>query len=146
MKHMYRAVALGLLSLGSPAFAGVFTDDLSRCLVDKTTSDDKTALVRWIFVAMSQHPSVSSLIKVTPKDVLAHNQKAGELFMRLLTETCLDQAKKAIKTEGPVAIQASFQVLGQAAAGELFAHPNVNQVMAGLDQFLDSKKLEALGQ
>lgn len=146
MKNVFRAAVVGLLGLGSPAFAGVFTDDLSRCLVDKTTSEDKTTLVRWIFVAMTQHPSVSSLTNVTAKDVQAHNQKTGALFMRLLTESCVDEAKKAIKTEGAVAIQASFQVLGQAAVGELFVHPDVNKVMAGLDQFLDAKKLEALAQ
>lgn len=146
MKRVYRAIALVLLSLSSPAFAGVFTDDLSRCLVDKTTIEDKTTLVQWIFVAMSRHPSVASLTKVTEEDVKLNNQKAGALFMKLLTDSCVDPAKKAIKTEGPVAIQVSFQVLGQAAVGELFTNSEVTKVMSGLDQFLDSKKLEALAQ
>jgi hypothetical protein len=134
------------MSLSSPAFAGVFTDDLSRCLVDKTSIEDKTTLVQWIFVAMSRHPSVASLTKVTEEDVKANNQKAGALFMKLLTDSCVDAARKAIKTEGPVAIQVSFQVLGQAAVGELFTNSEVTKVMSGLDQFLDSKKLEALSQ
>ena len=68
------------------------------------------------------------------------------LFTKLLTETCVDTSKKAIKYEGAVAIQSAFQVLGQAAAGELFVHPDVTKVMSGLEEFLDSKKLEALAQ
>lgn len=146
MKTMIRAAAIGLIALGSPAFAGVYTDDLSRCLVEKTSKEDKTALVQWIFVAMAQHPSVSALQKVTPDDVKLYNSKAGALFTKLLTETCVDVSKKAIKYEGAVAIQSAFQVLGQAAAGELFVHPDVTKVMSGLEEFLDSKKLEALAQ
>ena len=68
------------------------------------------------------------------------------LFTKLLTETCVETSKKAIKCEGPVAIQAAFQVLGQVAAGERFAHPDVTRVMSGLEEFLDGKKLEALVQ
>jgi hypothetical protein len=112
MKNFCRA-ALGMLALGSPAFAGVYTDDLSSCLVEKTTLEDKTALVQWIFVAMAQHPSVSTLTRITPDDVKHHNKQAGELFMRLLTETCLDSSRKAIKYEGAAAIHFSFQALEQ---------------------------------
>lgn len=146
MRQFRRATVIALLGLGSPAFAGVFTDDMSRCLVEKTTLEDKTALVQWIFVAMSRHPSVVSLTKVTEDDIKLSNQRAGALFMKLLTESCVDVTKKAIKAEGPIAIQVSFQVLGQAAVGELFTSTEVSKVMAGLDQYLDSKKLEALGQ
>jgi hypothetical protein len=146
MKKLTRAAAIGLLAFGSQSHAGVFTDDLSRCLVDKTTLEDKTVLVQWIFVAMAQHPSVASMTKVTADDVKVNNQRVGALFMRLLTESCVDVSKKAIKNEGAVAIQSAFQVLGQAAAGELFVHPDVTKVMAGLEQFLDAKKLESLAQ
>jgi hypothetical protein len=145
MKKSYALVALCLLAT-SPAMAGVYTDDLSRCLVEKTSTADKTALVQWIFVAMAQHPSVSSLTKITSDDVDRHNKAAGALFMRLLTESCVDASKKAVKYEGGAALQVSFQVLGQAAAGELFAHPDVTKVMSGLEKYLDKDKLEALSK
>ena len=141
-----RVAAIGLFVFASPSFAGVFTDDLSRCLVEKTTAQDKTALVQWIFVAMAQHPSVASMTKITAAQVDQHNKAAGELFMRLLTETCVDSARKAIKNEGAAAIQGAFGVLGQSAAGDLFAHPDVIKIMGGLDKYLDEKKLEALAQ
>lgn len=146
MKALPRLAALGLLAFSSSTFAGASTDELSRCLVDKTTSEDKATLVKWIFVAMSQHPSVATLTKVTDSDVTTFNQQAGALFTRLLAESCVDVAKKAIKEEGPVAIQVAFQVLGQAAAGELFSHPDVTKMMGGLEQYLDGAKLQALGQ
>ena len=43
-------------------------------------------------------------------------------------------------------IPAAFQLLGQTAAGELFAHPDDTRVMSGREEFLVGKKLEALAQ
>ena len=143
MKGIHAAVAVALLTI-SPAFAGPYGDDLTRCLVDHSSAEDKTTLVKWMFVAMSRHPSVSTLTKVTNNDVEKHNKEAAELFTRLLTQTCVDPSRKAIKYEGATAIQGAFQVLGQVAAGELFANPDVAAVMGGLDKYLDAKKLEAL--
>jgi hypothetical protein len=127
-----------------PTFAGLYTDDLSRCLVESTSSADKITLVRWIFAGMSQHPAVASLSKATPADIDRANAETGALFMRLLADTCKDKSSKAIRYEGAVAIQGAFAVLGQVATAELFAAPEVQKVMAGLDKHLDSKKLEGL--
>jgi hypothetical protein len=44
-------MALALLST-TPALAGIYTDDLSRCLVEKTTTEDKTTLVQWMLKIM----------------------------------------------------------------------------------------------
>jgi len=145
MNRFHAVVALALLTM-SPAFAGVYTDDLTRCLVEKSTPEDKTSLVQWIFVAMSRHPSVSSLTRITTDDMEKYNKVAGELFMRLLTETCVEPSKKAIKYEGAAAIQSAFQVLGQVAAGDLFQNPEVATVMGGLDKYLDAEKLKTLTQ
>jgi len=146
MKSLRLIAAISMIACVSPAFSGVYTDDLTRCLVEKSTPQDKTTLVQWMFVAMSQHPSVASLTKVTPDDVELHNKAAGELFVRLLTDTCVENTKKAIKYEGATAIQNAFQVLGQVAAGDLFANPEVAKVMSGLEKYMDAKKLEALNK
>jgi hypothetical protein len=37
-------------------------------------------------------------------------------------------------------------VLGQAAAREIFSHPDVAKMMSGLDKYVDKSKLEFLGQ
>jgi hypothetical protein len=146
VKHSRQWLLIAGLAATSPTFAGVYADDLSKCLVEATTLEDRITLVRWIFTAVSAHPAVASMTSASPADVEKSNAKAGALFMRLLTETCLDVSKKAIKYEGPLAIQLSFQVLGQVATTEMFSHPDVAKVMAGLDKHVDAKKLEALKQ
>ena len=144
MKIRHALLVLVLLGSGSPVMAGLYTDDLSRCLVDSTTPADRTVLVKWIFAAMAQHPAVASLATVKAADLEKSSTDVGALFMRLLTESCVEKTKAAVKYEGPAAIQLAFQVLGQVASSEIFASPEVGKYMADLSKHIDAKKLEAL--
>ena len=146
MSRSALAIAFVLSAAAAPAVAGVYTDDMSRCLVESTSAEEKIKLVRWITVGMLQHPAVSELGKATPEDIEKSNASVGALFMRLLTEVCKEKSAKAIKYEGPAAIQVSFTVLSQVAAAELFSEPKVQAVMAGLEKHVDSKKIEALAE
>lgn len=132
------------MSLTGPVEAGVYADDMSRCLVEKTTKEDRIALVRWMFSAAASHPAVATISRITPEQMEASNKAIGGLFMKLMTETCREQTTKALKYEGPATIQLSFQVLGQVAGAELFASPDVVKAMSGLEKYADGKKLEAL--
>jgi hypothetical protein len=139
--------ALVLSVVASPmAHAGPYGDDLAKCLVERSSSKDKTELVRWMFAAMSAHPDVKDLSAVTAEGRDTANRSIAELTVRLLTDTCRDEADKAVRYEGGAAIESSFNVLGQVAAKELFASPDVAGVLAGLEKHLDGKKLEQLGK
>ncbi|HEX7375427.1 MAG TPA: hypothetical protein VF277_10645 [Steroidobacteraceae bacterium] len=140
------SLVLGAQLAGSGAHAGPYSDDLSKCLVDTTTRDDRTALVRWMFTAASAHPAVASISSATPKEIDEANQVVGKLFMRLLTESCAEAASKAVKYEGPNAIETGFNTLGQVAGSELFSSPEVTAAMTGLQKYLDPKKLETIGK
>jgi hypothetical protein len=112
--------------------------------VEASSKEDKATLVRWIFVALSQNAAISSLSTATEADIEKSNAAVGALFMRLLTDACVDKAKKAIRYEGAAAMQASFEVLGRVASSELFSDPKVSAVMAGLEKHVDKNKIEAL--
>lgn len=141
--RMLSLALVASLSTGA-AWAGVYTDDLSKCLVDSTSTDDRTALVKWLFAAASAHPAIGTLSSVTPADLDSANQVVGGLFMRLLTDSCKLQAQKALRFEGPATLQLSFSVLGQVAGTELFSNPVVANNMAGLQKFVDARQLESL--
>ena|SRR5258705_6638138 len=146
MKRLRALVGLVALFSAAPSLAGLYTDDLTRCIVDSTTAEDRGNLMKWMFVAMSQHPSVSSLSTVKPADLDAANKTIGQLFVHLLTESCAQKARDAIRIEGAGAIQSSFQVLGQVAAAGLFSDPSVTKAMSGLDQYVDKAKFEELSK
>lgn len=146
MRFALVLVGLGSLLSATPSYAGLYSDDLSRCVVESTTAEDRTNLMKWIFIAMSQHPSVSSLSAVKATDVDAANKTIAQLYMRLLTQACEQKTREAIRIEGVGAVQSSFQLLGQVSASGLFSDPNVAKTMSDLTQYLDNDKLEALAQ
>ena len=125
-------------------YAGPYTNDLSKCLVESTSIRDRIDLVKWMFSAASLHPAVSSIASVSEEQLDAANKSVADLVMKLLTESCRQEAEKALKYEGEATFQASFQVLGQVAGQELFASPEVAAAMSGLGKHLDEEKLKSL--
>ena len=85
--------------LCSSAIAGPFTDEMSRCIVKKTSESDKTLFIQWLFAAMSSHPGVKSMpnINISFEVVKSHGcavgHEVGEKFLfssagYLLTNQC----------------------------------------------------------
>jgi len=143
---MKRALVGVALLAASSANAGLYGDDMSRCLVEKTTKEERIALVRWMFVAAAAHPAVADIAKIGSDELDKSNKLLGELMTTLLADRCKEQTKKAVKYEGPAAIQLGFQVLGQVAGSDLFSSPEVAKGMAGLEKYIDKQKLEMLGK
>jgi hypothetical protein len=142
MKAILAVFAAATLTFGStPASAGVYGDDLSKCLVSSTTDTDKSMLMKWIFSAISLNGEVSSFVNI-PTDVRAKiNQDTADLYMHLLTESCKVQTHDAFKYEGQAAIGSAFQLLGQVASQGIFGDPAVAAGMTDMTKLLDEKKL-----
>lgn len=140
-------LAAGLASFtlvsASSASAGLFTDDLSRCLVTKTTDVDRTLLVRWIFTAFSLNPSVKDMVSMTEAQRNKVSADGAALYQRLIFEDCRAQAVAAVKNEGAGSLEAGFQVLGQVAARSLMSDPSSAKYLSGLAEQMDPAKVAA---
>lgn len=140
-----RRVLAGLcLALPAASFAGIYSDDMAKCLVASTSLQDKTDLVRWIFANAALHPGVADIANVSATDLDAMNRTTAELLERLLTQSCRKQSAEAIRYEGLPAVQQSFQVLGQVAMGELMGHPQVRTGFEAFAKHIDNAKIEAI--
>jgi hypothetical protein len=144
MKHLWISILLIASAASQSAVAGLYTDDLSRCLVSSTTKEDRVVLVKWIFTALAQHPDVASLTTIDSANAESATKELGAMFMRLMTDVCGAKLVEAIKYEGTSALEQSFSVLGQVAARELMVHPDVLKSLTGLEKHLDRSKFEAL--
>jgi hypothetical protein len=143
MKLKMISLVAGLL-LSSAVQAGPYSDALTACLVGKSTMDDHVVLVQWMFAAMSKHPAIASMATVPDSKVDEANARMAEVFMRLLTVTCKNEAKVALKNEGSFVFNQAFSALGQEAGKEIFMDPNVMKDMSMMSKYLDNKKLEEL--
>jgi hypothetical protein len=135
--------AVGALRAPVLVAGGPYTDELSKCLVKSTTEADKTLLVQWMFAMMSLHPAVKSMSAMSDAERTEITRKAAGMMEHLLTVSCQPEAQQSVKYEGNGAIEASFNVLGQVAARELFTSPEVAAGLANLEKFVDDKKLKA---
>ncbi|MBW3138905.1 hypothetical protein KUV56_05075 [Ferrimonas balearica] len=133
-------------AMSSPVQASVYTDDLSRCLVERSTTEDKFALVKWMFAAASRHPAVGDIANLSEQEAEQISRDAADLFVRLVSEVCREETRRAVKYDGASAIESAFEVLGQVAGTELFSTPEVIQSLGQLESFIDADKLERVFQ
>jgi hypothetical protein len=129
-----------------PVFASPDGDAVAKCIVDNTTGKDRKDLARWVFVAMSAHPEMQSISNIAPGAIDDVSRTAGSLFTKLLTESCPAETRAALRSDGPLAIQAAFRLLGELAMQELMTDKNVAAAMSAFDNYIDKDKLAALGR
>ena len=137
------AFLLGLASAN--ASAGVFTDDLSRCTIQKTSDADKTDLMRWMFASATRDPALASMTTLTQAQRDEINKTMAGIYNRLILVDCRAEAIAAIKNEGFQAFGESGRALGAAAANKLMSSPAGQEELSKWVEFMDKKGWEALG-
>ncbi|MBX3481368.1 MAG: hypothetical protein KF842_13300 [Caulobacter sp.] len=137
------SLALCLTAI-SPAHAGAYGDELGKCLVVKSSRQDRLDFMTFLFGAMSQHPAAKPYSKMTPAQLEAANRRAIALMERLLMQDCRAQTVAAMKYDGDNAIETAFAVLGKTAMEELMTDPAVAANFSNVDQYLDKPRWEAL--
>ncbi|MHA3840388.1 hypothetical protein ACX0GZ_04115 [Sphingomonas aestuarii] len=124
----------------------MYTEDLSRCLVEQSSDADKAMVVRWVFASVANSPEVREVSRVTDADRETLHRSMARLFDRLLTRDCRTKAVTAIRNEGGSAIATSFGVLGEVAMQSLINQPAVNSEFEKAGLYMDQAALEALGK
>lgn len=149
MRLALPALAL-LCALPLPAAAVTpETDMFGQCLVAQSNGEDRLLLARWMTLAFAAHPAVQDAVTFDATKVDETNQQVAGLFMALLTERCVNEAKAAVAAEGDasVAMQKAFEMLGAVASQEAMMAPEVSNTVNGFIGFVDEAALmSALGQ
>lgn len=137
-------LSAGLLS--PAAFADTTIDAVGTCLTDSTNGKDRKDLVKWIFVAVSNHPELSEMSSVTPADEEAVKQRLGQLFTRLISQDCPSEISAMVKMHGAASLSKPFEVLGAVAMRELMSDPKVAAGLSDLDRYIDQAKVSSVLQ
>ena len=147
MRPFIGAVMLGLtLGAATAASAGVYSDDMGRCLARSATEADKAVLTQWMFSEMSLNPALKPVVTISPQQRKDLEKKGALLFQRLLLEDCRKETTAGLKNEGGASIQASFGVLGQIAMRGLMTDPAVMEGVTGMAGYLDKDRWDAIAK
>jgi hypothetical protein len=131
----FLAAAAAACVLACGANAGVYSDDMSKCLVKSTSADDQLVFIQWVFSAMALHPGVKSMANISDEQRRELTAKTGALMIRLMTRDCRAETIAALKYEGGAAMEQSFALFGQAAMRGLMGDPQVAQGMGDIGSF-----------
>jgi hypothetical protein len=132
------AAVAGVLALSAaPACAGVYADELGKCLVSSSSPADQIVLVQWMFSAISVNPNVASMTSISPAQRKSYDQQMAHLTQRLLTVDCRKQTIEALKYEGDNALESAFGVLGGVAVRTLTSDPKTAQAMGAFGDDMD---------
>ena len=137
MKKFTSYLLIILISFNINSFAGPFTDDFAKCLVTKTTAQEKTDLVKWIYVTISFHPQLSQMSNLTAEDVEMANIRVADYMTNVFAYKCNDEFNQAIKYEGEESVFYAFELLGELAMGELMQDQGVTDASELFIQYVD---------
>ena len=137
MKKLISYLSIILISFNLSSFAGPFTDDFAKCLVTKTTAQEKTDLVKWIYVTISFHPQLSQMSNLTADDVEMANIRVADYMTNVFAYKCNDELNQAIKYEGEESVFYAFELLGELAMGELMQDQGVTAASELFIQYVD---------
>lgn len=142
-KKVCASIALSMAATMSvPAHAGVYGDDLGKCLVKSATADDKRQLVQWFYFAIALNPELKPYSNITQEKRDSADKAIAGLFSRLVGDSCPNEAKLAMQYEGVTAFRSAFELLGQIAGRELVTAPEVAAGTQTFIRFLDSAALQ----
>lgn len=143
MKTLKFAFAILGALITLPVAADSYTNSLSICFADNTTGKERKDLAKWIFVAMSAHPEMQNLSKVssTVRDEL--NQTYANLVTRLIVKDCNAQTRDAMQKEGQNGLKIAFESFGRLAMQELMTNDKVTASISQVERFIDSSKIQS---
>ncbi len=141
------ALVLSSLALSTlPARAATpETEAFGKCLIGKTTGDDRLLLARWITFAFASHPIVQDTLSIDATKLPETDENMANLVMSLLTERCAVEAKAAVAAEGntTVAMQKAFEMLGMVASQEVMMDAATQARINAFGSYLDEGRLNS---
>jgi len=130
-----------MLLTSTTAFAGEHSERLSKCFMASTTEEDKTALVRWIFGAISRYPEVSDIANLSPQTWDEITKSSAHVLQKLIADKCASESRDAILNEGMSGYKSAFETLGSTAVGGLMSDPAVVKAFADLETHMSEEKI-----
>lgn len=147
MKSIILAVVLTATALAPmPAWAGVYGDDVTRCLAKSTSDGDKLSLVKWIFMSMAAHPAIKQYANISPEQRAQVDAEVGAIIVKRLTKSCRTETIAALKYEGTGFLENSFSSLGQIAMAGLTTDPQVGMALSNWTKNADLSPITELGK
>lgn len=148
MKTIIFAAFIALATLPTASYAQTANpsnDALEACIVRSVNTEESVTVARWLFLAMSHHPSLPQSARPSEIDGMQSNRLMGELINRLVFERCANETSAAIRDLGQsAALDVVFGTLGEKAMTDLMSDRDVLASVIQLGAYVDVQRLNAI--
>lgn len=122
------------LAAGQQASAGAAL--LGQCVIGSTTGFDRVLVAQWVGSSLATAPQLEGLVTVNEAGKDALDQRLAQLFVRLFTVDCVEEARPLVAANDTQAVQVAFSMLGEVAMGELLSDPRAMAAMTSYVQYI----------
>ena len=119
---------------------------LGKCLVGKSSGDDRILIARWMGASIAMSPAMKDVVMVDAEAKDAIDREMAVTFTRLMTEECRAEMGALVKAQDAAGIQAASGMLGQMAMQELLRDPATMQALIAYAKYIDSAAMQKLTQ
>lgn len=125
------------------ATAGPAAQDLTQCLVNKTSQTERfdTALVTW--VAASYHPSMPAEFRVPVQSKELIFRRVGKMLDRLLLVDCKEFARAVVRSEGQSGFAGALFAFWASGTAELNRSKEATSTFSEIWGYTDGKNISA---
>jgi hypothetical protein len=116
----------------------VLANELGRCIVSKTTGEDRIAVAGWMLAALASAPQLKGVAEVAPARKDAADRGMARTYTRLIAKDCESQSRALFATRKPEAFGAASRPLGEIAMRELMSDPATMAALAAYANYLDN--------
>ena len=120
--------------------SGPYQDNLSKCIVEKTTKEEKNLLMKWMFVVISEHPAIPEDYKISNADKALSDIDMANIVMNIFQTHCSTEGKQAMQYEGESSIAESFRLLGEVAMRNFLMNAEVNYAAGRFTDYIDEEE------
>ena len=139
------AWALSCANASAQAPAAPYPDTLEACVVAAAGAEDRRVLAQWMFSALSLHPDLAGMAKVSDTQREEASMRMGAMLVRLLTVDCAEQASRALRAgSAEMAFHRAFVRVGELAGEGLFNHPGVAAAGDQVVEHVDIRRIAEL--
>ncbi len=124
--------------------AGPYQDRYTSCILENTSERDRIILVKWLFVLLSEHPSLKNDFPTTEDDKKSNDMAVADYISYVLGVKCLNETIDVLEYEGEEAFLKGFELLGEVAFMELADHEDVSSSFERYIQYIDPSLFEKI--
>jgi hypothetical protein len=111
-------------------------DRLGRCMVSKSSGEDRIAVAGWMLAAMGSAPQLKGVVTVEPGKKEQADRTMAAFFTRIMTVDCAAEAKVLFASGDRRAFELAGRPLGEIAMRELLGNPVAMDSMAAYTRYL----------